>query len=93
MPKAKEEGILDEAVRELIALAGDLDDEECAIWEDSEAGEDEDEIEDDNVDGWVDEVGRMSETEREELDKDTQPVRRVLVKVCILFPHFLCSYG
>jgi hypothetical protein len=38
-------------------------------------------VQDDDVDGWVDEVELMSEQQREMLNGNVQPVRLVLVKV------------
>jgi hypothetical protein len=89
IPKTKKEKALDEAAQELVALAGNLDDEEHMTMEGLEVGDDND-TEDDNIDGWVDKLVEMSETEQEELDKDVWPVRRMLVKVCQ--PHSLVFY-
>ncbi|KAF8256556.1 hypothetical protein EI94DRAFT_1447676, partial [Lactarius quietus] len=81
VPKTKKEEALDEAIRELMSLAGNLDDEEHAKREGPEVSDDEDEIKDNNIDGWVDEVGEMSDMEQEELAKDIQPIRWMLIKL------------
>ena len=82
VPKAREGEIVDEALKELRALAGDIDIEEL-LTKASAAKDDDDEDDDDNEEGWVDERGEMSEFEAEELAVDVQPVRTMLVKVCL----------
>jgi hypothetical protein len=73
----------DGALQELISLADNLDLEELETREGERCvGDDAD---DDNADGWVDEREEMSETEQDELEKDVQPVRLVLVKVSLVF--------
>jgi hypothetical protein len=42
--------------------------------------------EDDNTDGWVDEVELLTEEEREELDESLIPIRTVIVKVRVWEP-------
>ena len=42
----------------------------------------EDDEEDDDMDGWVDELKAMDEVDRANLDKDIQPLRTVVTKVC-----------
>ena len=82
IPKAREGEIVDEALKELRALAGDIDIEEL-LTKASTAKDDDDEDDDDNEEGWVDERGEMSQFEAEELAVDVQPVRTMLVKVCL----------
>jgi hypothetical protein len=77
VPKAQADEVLDDAAKELAALAIDLDDEERI----SREGEgDDDENEDNNVEGWTDVRKELSDEEREDLDTSLQPVRLVLVK-------------
>jgi hypothetical protein len=78
IPKAKTGEALDNAITELVALAGEIELEEQATRDSANEGDD---AEDDNVDDWVDERVEMSEEEKQELDDALQPVRRVLVKV------------
>jgi hypothetical protein len=92
VPKAREGEIVDEALRELRALAGDIDIEELLMK--AGAAKDDDnneEDDDDNEEGWVDERGEMSEFEAEELAVDVQPVRTMLVKVCLRCPSRQCK--
>src|SRR6266540_1242471 len=75
LPKAQPNGILNEATKELLALAGDI------ILEEEESrnnGKDDDE--DDDCEGWIDEREEMTEWEREELDESLQLVRLLLTK-------------
>jgi len=68
---------LNEATKELLALAGNIDYEEDAL-----AGAyEEDSVEDDNIEGWVDERATMSKEEVDELDESVAPVRLLLTKV------------
>jgi hypothetical protein len=61
----------------LLALAGDIDFEEDTL-----AGVDEeDSIDGDNIEGWVDECATMSKEEVNELDESVAPVRLLLTKV------------
>jgi hypothetical protein len=82
VPKAQANEVLDDAAKELEALAIDLDIEERISCE-GQSGEGEgndDEIEDDSLDGWADVRGELSDEERKALDVSLQPVRLVLVK-------------
>jgi hypothetical protein len=78
---------LDDAAKELAALAVDVDVEEQISREEhlfeGEPEGDEDGDEDDNLDGWTDVRADLSDEEREELDKTLQPVRLVLVKASL----------
>jgi len=77
VPKAQADEVLDDAAKELAALAIDLDDEE-QISHEGEGNEDENE--DDSVEGWTDVRKQLSDEEREALDMSLQPVCLVLVK-------------
>jgi hypothetical protein len=76
LPKAQANGILDEATKELLALAGDIALEEEQM---REVGNDDED--DDNEEGWIDERELMSRWERDELDESVQLVRLLLIKV------------
>lgn len=66
LPKAQADDILDEATREFLEMGADLEMEG---------------MEEDNVEGWVDERASMSEIEVDELEEAVQPVRILLTKV------------
>jgi hypothetical protein len=63
----------DEATEALLRLAGDIDVEGDLMAEGDE--------EDDNIDGWIDEHGEMTEDELKELSVSVAPVRLLLTKV------------
>ena len=65
----------------LLALAEGIDDEELIMAQQDDANDSEDPTDDDNSDGWVDEIEELSEEEREMLKSHIRPVSRVLVKV------------
>ena len=77
LPKNKAQEFLDGATEELLALAGDIEQEEL---ETQNNGNDDD---DDNLDGWVDERNEMTEEELNELDAAVEPVCFVLTKVML----------
>jgi hypothetical protein len=62
---------------ELLDLARDIEIEEVQ----TRLDESREDVEEDNVDGWIDEVERMSEEEHSNLAEKIRPVRMVLVKV------------
>ena len=72
------EGTLDEATKELLKLAGNIDLEEEIT---ARAGNEGDATDDDDVEGWIDEHEEMSEDELIELAESIQPVRLLLTKV------------
>jgi hypothetical protein len=78
LPKARAGQILDKATAELLKLAGDIETEEKIALTNGEDGE---EGEDDNVEGWIDERETMDVAELEELEASVQPVRLLLTKV------------
>jgi hypothetical protein len=84
VPKACADEVLDDAAKELAALAVDLDIEERVSREEQSIEEDDEVGDDDNLDGWTDVRAELSDEERKELDKTLQPVRLVLVKVSYL---------
>lgn len=79
VPKAQQNQMLDDRIRELQALAADIDVEENSTRNGVEAGSNENE--DDNMDGWIDERAKMSAEDVETLDESVEPVRFMLVKV------------
>lgn len=90
VPKAQANKVFDKATTALIELAGNIDFEEQEMAEDD--GDDED---NENTDDWVDERDNMAEEQLASLNESVQPVRLMLVKVCVEFglyiansPHF-----
>ena len=84
LPKSKktsdneeDEENISEATKELLKLAAEIECEE----EIAGASGDEEDMEDDNDEGWVDEREEMTEGELHRLTKSVQPVRLVLSKV------------
>jgi hypothetical protein len=70
--------VIDQAIEELLKLAGDVDTEGELMASQS------DEEEDDNDEGWIDERNEMTEDERRELSESVVPVRLLLTKVNII---------
>lgn len=84
-PKAKKkpgdpDDGLDAEDRELLELAGDIDEEERITQQENDTDDDAI-LDDDDDEGWVDEVEELSEAERAALKESIRPVRLVLVKV------------
>ncbi|KDR74202.1 hypothetical protein GALMADRAFT_141284 [Galerina marginata CBS 339.88] len=77
-PEAKANKVFDNATKELLKLAGDINAEE----KESKPGEDGESGEVDSVEGWVDECKMMSEEELLELDLCVKPVCLLLTKLC-----------
>lgn len=78
VPRKDASAVLDAAERELLDLAAGLDVEELMTVAENGTG---DKFDDDNVDGWVDEMAELTEEEGDELRKQIRPVQLVLVKV------------
>ena len=76
--KAHANEVLDDAAKELAALAVDLDIEERISHEDPSGDGEDDADEDNNVDGWADVCDGLLSREREVLDESLQPVHLVL---------------
>jgi len=72
--------VLDDAAKELAALAVDLDIKEQISHEDVSSYGEDDADEDDNVDGWTDVHDGLSSEESKVLDKSLQLVHLVLAK-------------
>ena len=69
-----------EATKELLKLAAEIELEEQETR--SRSGDENDAVEDDNVEGWIDEREEMTEGELRRLAKSVQPIRLLLSKVC-----------
>lgn len=78
LPKGQADKDLDVAAKELLLLAGNIDQEEQLFAGDGDDGE---EGEDDNDEGWMDEREEMSKVELDELDACVLPIRMLLTKV------------
>jgi hypothetical protein len=85
LPKSKktpdneeDEEDITEATKELLKLAEEIEREEELT---GASGDEEDAVEDDNYEGWVDEREEMTEGELRRLTKSVQPVRLLLSKV------------
>lgn len=75
----EEEVELSDEERELLELAGDIEEEELATRLNQA---DDNEVDDnDDDDGWVDEVAELTAEEQETLKESIRPVSRMLVKV------------
>jgi hypothetical protein len=74
----EEDNLNDEATKELLKLAGEINLEEEITVSASDEG---DATEDDNDEGWVDEHEEMTPEELLELTESVQPVRLLLTKV------------
>jgi hypothetical protein len=71
VPKAKKGEVLDDALEELIALAGDIELEERVT---RESANEDDDLEDDHEEGWVDEQAKMSKEDQVKLNEDVRLV-------------------
>ena len=77
LPRNKAQEFLDGASEELLALDGDIEQEE----QETRNSDGNDEDNNDNLDGWVDERNGMTEEEQDDLDAAVEPVRFMLTKV------------
>jgi hypothetical protein len=95
VPKAKAGQALDDAAQALAALAVDIDQEELVsrlTGADRIDGQADEDVQDDNVEGWTDIRNELSEAERDELDESVQPIRLVLVKVGFRLCNWLLTH-
>ena len=67
---------------ELDELSKGMDEENTVTLELDRLRKEADEYDEDNVDGWIDEVALLMDGERCELEDDILPVKLALVKVC-----------
>lgn len=79
VPEGKAARVLNDAERELRALAQGIDLEDQEIR--GELDLDDDDPGDDDEEGWVDEREEMDEEELDELEASVRPMRAVLTKV------------
>jgi len=77
VPQVNGNDIVDEAMKELMKLASDIEGEEAIMAQEGSS----DENGDDNLDSWIDKRLRMSEEELEELEDKIKPVHLMLTKV------------
>ena len=88
----QDEGIkddLNEGKQSLLALAENLEEEELIVEQENDS-DDGDSKDDDNLDGWVDEVEALTLEEHEDLNESIQPVKRMLVKVTKVLKVITC---
>ena len=79
-PNDNERGELNDDERGLLTLASDIEEEELTTAQ--EHNQDDDQIdEEDDVEGWVDEVQALSSQERANLKQLLLPVKQMLIKV------------
>jgi hypothetical protein len=81
LPNPKSGKSLDDASKELLSLAGDVEDEEDIVCREGEGGVAAEEPEDDNLEGWIDERISMDDDDLDELEESVKPVRLLLTKV------------
>ena len=72
---------VDDASKELLSLAGNVEDEKDVVSREGEGGVDTEEPEDDNLEVWVDERTLMDVEDLNELEESVKPVRVLLTKV------------
>ena len=80
--KSKGDKILDDAAKELLSLASNIEFEEDELVQ-RDASEEE-EYDDDNIEGWIDKHTLMTDVKLEELDESVEPVHLLLTKVSLL---------
>jgi hypothetical protein len=78
IPKTKNNEILDDALEELIRLAGNIEQEEAEC---HEVNSDDGDEEDNSIDGWINERANITDEEKEELNKAVKPICLVLTRV------------
>lgn len=86
IPKAKEGGLVDGAMKELQVLATDIDIKEL-LTRANNASKDADN--DNDLEGWANEQSRMSTSDLKRFEADVQPIQQMLVKVslCLSLRH------
>lgn len=90
----KKDGDLNDDEQVLLAIAGDIEEEEQIMAQENDA-EDGDTEDDDSLEGWVDEIEALTDEERENLQESIRPIKRMLVKVTkvwsvLVWPNFQC---
>ena len=74
--KSKGDAVSDEVTKELLTLAGNIKFEEELVRRNGKEG-----VEDDNLEGWIDECMLMTKEELNKLDESVEPVWQLLTKV------------
>ena len=77
-PSSDDNEGMDQATKELLKLAGDINLEEEIT---AKAGNEGDAVDDDNTEGWIDEHEEMTQDELDELVESIKPMRLLLTKV------------
>jgi hypothetical protein len=91
LPDPKSGKSLDDASKELLSLAGNVEEEEEVLSREGEGGVAAEEPEDDNLEGWIDERTLMDDDDVDELEESVKPVRVLLTKVRQLFNTLLLN--
>ena len=81
LPNPKRGKSLDDGYKELLSLAGNVEDEEEVLSREGEGGVAAEQPEDDNLEGWIDERTLMDDDDLDKLEKRVKPVRVLLTKV------------
>ena len=74
LPDPKSGKSLDDASKELLSLAGNVEEEEEILSREGEGGVAAEEPEDDNLEGWIDERILMDNDDVDELEESVKPV-------------------
>ena len=77
----KQNDDLDDDEKSLLALAENIEEEELSMAKENDE-EDGEMGEDDDLNGWVNEVAALTPRERDDLERSIRPIKRMLVKVC-----------
>ena len=80
-PDENDQGDLNDRERGLLALAGNIEQEELTTTQEYDQDDDGEIKEGDDVEGWVDEVHVLSPQEQENLEESLLPVKWMLIKV------------
>jgi hypothetical protein len=85
----KKDGDLNDDEQMLLAIAGDIEEEEQIMAQENNT-KDRDTEDDDSLEGWVDEVEALTDEERENLQESIWPIKRMLVKVTKVWSVLTC---
>jgi hypothetical protein len=91
LPKPKSGESLDDGSKDLLSLAGNVEDEEEVLSREGEGGVAAEEPEDDNLEGWIDERTLMDNNDLGVLEESVKPVRVLLTKARRLFNTLLLN--
>jgi len=87
----KMDGDLNDNEQVLLAIVGDIKEEEHIMAQDNDA-EDGDTEDDDSLEGWVDEVHALTDKECKNLQESIWQIQRMLVKVTKFWSVLTCMY-